>query len=66
MTQVGPRYGGDGCWPIPTTAWTSTPPAQCVITFRAVVTERVTETMGNVGGAVLTRIRETIAVLLDL
>jgi mRNA interferase MazF len=39
--------------------------AQCQH-IRAVATERVTETMGNVGGAVLTQIRETIAVLLDL
>lgn len=39
--------------------------AQCQH-IRAVATERVTETMGNVGGAVVTQIRETIAVLLDL
>ena len=39
--------------------------AQCQH-IRAVATERVTETMGNVDGAVLTQIRETIAVLLDL
>ena len=39
--------------------------AQCQH-IRAVATERVTETLGNVGGAVLTQIRETTAVLLDL
>jgi mRNA interferase MazF len=39
--------------------------AQCQH-IRAVATERVTETIGNVGGAVLTQIRETLAVLLDL
>ena len=39
--------------------------AQCQH-IRAVATERVIETRGNVGGAVLSQIRETIAVLLDL
>lgn len=39
--------------------------AQCQH-IRAVPTERVTKTIGNVGGAVLTQIRETLAVLLDL
>jgi len=39
--------------------------AQCQH-IRAVATERVIETLGNVGGAVLTQTRETIAVLLDL
>lgn len=39
--------------------------AQCQH-IRAVSTERVTETVGNVGGAVLAQIRETLAVLLDL
>jgi mRNA interferase MazF len=39
--------------------------AQCQH-IRAVATERITETLGNVGGAVLAQIRETLAVLLDL
>jgi mRNA interferase MazF len=38
--------------------------AQCQH-IRAVATERVAETMGNVGGVVLSQIRETIAVLFD-
>jgi len=39
--------------------------AQCQYIW-AVAGERVSETVGNVGGAVLTQIRETLAVLLDL
>lgn len=39
--------------------------AQCQH-VRAVATERVTETLGNVGGVVLAQIRETLAVLIDL
>ncbi|HWB70582.1 MAG TPA: type II toxin-antitoxin system PemK/MazF family toxin [Egibacteraceae bacterium] len=39
--------------------------AQCQH-IRAVATERVTETLGNVGAVTLSQIRETLAVLLDL
>jgi mRNA interferase MazF len=39
--------------------------AQCQH-IRAVATARVIETLGNVGGAMLAQIRETLAVLLDL
>jgi mRNA interferase MazF len=39
--------------------------AQCQH-VRAVAAERVTETLGNVGEVVLSQIRETLAVLLDL
>lgn len=39
--------------------------AQCQH-VRAVATERVAETVGNVGSVILAQIRETLAVLLDL
>jgi mRNA interferase MazF len=39
--------------------------AQCQH-IRAVATERVTGTLGNVGAVLLTQVRETLAVLLDL
>ena len=39
--------------------------AQCQH-IRAVATKRVIDAQGNVGGVVLTQVRETIALLLDL
>ncbi len=39
--------------------------AQCQH-IRAVATARVTDTLGNVGTVVLSQVRETVAVLLDL
>ena len=49
----------------PTTGPDRPPAAQCQH-IRAVSPRRVHELRGNVGGLVLTQIRETIAVLLDV
>lgn len=51
--------------PDDTNGLTDTSAAQCQH-IRAVATSRVNATIGNVGTIVLTQVRETLAVLLDL
>lgn len=51
--------------PDDTNGISDTSAAQCQH-IRAVATSRVNDTIGNVGNVVLTQVRETLAVLLDL